>query len=100
LSILFKIRQKCSFYVHGHSAGGTNPPLVEMMRFNKDILAFDCNYNRVSTEDKAEFFVNTEELVELIKNSDALDNCINMQEVPQRRYTWEIVKEQYFSLFR
>jgi glycosyltransferase involved in cell wall biosynthesis len=100
LDKLFELRQKCSFYVHGHSAGGTNPSLVEMMHFRKNIMAFDCNYNRASTEDKAAFFINTEELVELIKNSEPLNNGISMQEIAQRRYTWEIVKEQYFSLFK
>jgi glycosyltransferase involved in cell wall biosynthesis len=100
LDKLFELRQKCSFYVHGHSAGGTNPSLVEMMHFRKNIMAFDCNYNRASTEDKAAFFINTEELVELIKNSEPLTNGVSMQEIAQRRYTWAIVKEQYFSLFK
>jgi glycosyltransferase involved in cell wall biosynthesis len=100
IKTLFDIRQKCSFYVHGHSAGGTNPSLVEMMHFNKNIIAFDCNYNRASTEDKAEFFINTDELVELVKNSESLDNGSSMQEIAKRRYTWKIVKEQYFSLFK
>jgi glycosyltransferase involved in cell wall biosynthesis len=97
---LFEYRQKCSFYVHGHSAGGTNPSLVEMMHFRKNIIAFDCNYNRASTEDKAVFFINAEELVGLIKDSESLNNCLSMQEIAQRRYTWGIVKEQYFSIFK
>lgn len=97
---LFDIRQKCSFYVHGHSAGGTNPSLVEMMHFKKNIVAFDCNYNRASTEDKADFFINKVELIDLIENSESLVNGVSMQEVAQRRYTWKIVKEQYFTLFK
>ena len=28
VNTLFEIRRQCSFYVHGHSAGGTNPSLV------------------------------------------------------------------------
>jgi len=100
IQTLFDIRQKCSFYVHGHSAGGTNPSLVEMMHFKKNIVAFDCNYNRASTEDKAEFFINAKELVELIDNSKSLSNGTCMLEVAERRYTWEIVKKHYFSLFK
>ena len=96
---LMDIRQKCSFYVHGHSAGGTNPSLVEMMHFNKDIVAFDCNYNRASTEDKAEFFSNVEQLVTLINSSTQFNNADDMREIAQRRYTWAIVKQQYFDLF-
>ncbi len=99
LNTLFELRQKCSFYVHGHSAGGTNPSLVEMMHFNKDILAFDCNYNRASTEDKAEFFSNTGDLIQLIKAFDSYCNGSHMKEIAERRYTWKIVKQQYFDLF-
>lgn len=32
-------------YVHGHSAGRTNPSLVEAMNFGLPLLAFDCVYN-------------------------------------------------------
>jgi len=99
VNVLFELRQKCSFYVHGHSAGGTNPSLVEMMHFNKNILAFDCNYNRASTEDKASFFANTKELISLINHSNDLNNGSEMVEIAERRYTWEIVKKEYFDLF-
>lgn len=100
LSTLFDIRQKCSFYVHGHSAGGTNPSLVEMMHFNKNIIAFDCSYNRASTENKATFFLNVEELVLHINNSIRMKNSNAMKEIADRRYTWKIVKQQYFDLFK
>ncbi|GAW96966.1 MULTISPECIES: DUF1972 domain-containing protein [Colwellia] len=100
IQTLFEIRQKCSFYVHGHSAGGTNPSLVEMMHFNKDVIAFDCNYNRASTEDRAKFFLDIKELVECINNSQLINNAKMMKEIASRRYTWKIVKQQYFDLFR
>lgn len=97
---LFDIRQKCSFYVHGHSAGGTNPSLVEMMHFGKPIFAFDCNYNRASTEDKAQFFGDIVNLTQLINSPLSVENGNNMKEIAARRYTWEIVKQQYFNLLR
>ncbi|SEK46474.1 Glycosyltransferase involved in cell wall bisynthesis [Colwellia chukchiensis] len=100
IETLFDIRQKCSFYVHGHSAGGTNPSLVEMMHFGKAIFAFDCNYNRASTENSAQFFVNSAELVALINAPSAVENAANMKEIAERRYTWKIVKDQYFRLFK
>jgi glycosyltransferase involved in cell wall biosynthesis len=99
LTALFLIRKKCSFYVHGHSAGGTNPSLVEMMHFNKNILAFDCNYNRASTEDGAEYFLNSHELVNHIENASILNNSDKMTDIAKRRYTWKVVKQQYFDLF-
>lgn len=100
IDLLFEIRQKCSFYVHGHSAGGTNPSLVEMMHFGKIIFAYDCNYNRASTEDSAQFFENTNDLVQLINSPVKCENADRMREIAERRYTWKIVKQQYFDLFK
>lgn len=97
---LFEIRTHCSYYVHGHSAGGTNPSLVEMMHFAKNIVAFDCNYNRASTEGEANYFSDATELVALIRDSSALVNSDKMLEIAERRYTWNIVKAQYFALFK
>jgi len=99
LSSLFELRMNCSFYVHGHSAGGTNPSLVEMMHFAKPIIAFDCNYNRASTEEKADFFSSAEELTKLINLPISDNNAFHMKEIADRRYTWKIVKQQYFDLF-
>lgn len=100
LVTLFEIRTRCSYYVHGHSAGGTNPSLVEMMHFAKNIVAFDCNYNRASTEGEANYFSDETELVALIRDSSTLVNSDKMLEIAERRYTWNIVKAQYFALFK
>jgi glycosyltransferase involved in cell wall biosynthesis len=94
------LRSSCSFYVHGHSAGGTNPSLVEMMHFGKTIFCFDCNYNRASTEDKADFFADANVLVELMKLQETIDNGQSMLEIAQRRYTWDIVRKQYFDVMQ
>jgi glycosyltransferase involved in cell wall biosynthesis len=94
------LRSSCSFYVHGHSAGGTNPSLVEMMHFGKPIFCFDCNYNRASTEDKAEFFADADVLVDLMKSEETIDNGHIMLDIAQRRYTWDIVRKQYFDVMQ
>lgn len=95
------LRTHSSLYIHGHSAGGTNPSLVEMMHFGKPVLAFDCDFNRCTTEGKALFFNTSEELVHLVKTMDiAKAEMIgrDMIEVAERRYTWHIVANQYFTL--
>ena len=92
------LRASCSFYVHGHSAGGTNPSLVEMMHFGKTIMCFDCNYNRASTENRASFFSDSDALVENINAEKDSVNGQSMLEIAQRRYTWDIVRNQYFDL--
>lgn len=97
VGILFKLRSECSFYIHGHSAGGTNPSLVEIMHFSKPILCFDCVYNRATTEDKAHFFSSVTQLIEMI-NHPIRDNGSEMQCIAQNRYTWEVVREKYFQV--
>ncbi len=100
IETLSVMRSSCSFYVHGHSAGGTNPSLVEMMHFGKDIFCFDCNYNRASTENMSEFFTDSVELIHHINAARQLVNGSTMKEIAQRRYTWDIVREQYFETMK
>ena len=103
LAKLKTMRSNASYVIHGHSAGGTNPSLVEAMHFGKPVFAFDCNYNRSSTEDKALFFKSSDELKSLLENTDAPIAALvgaDMLEIAQRRYTWQIVAQQYFELLR
>ncbi|MFZ6849159.1 DUF1972 domain-containing protein [Undibacterium sp. RuRC25W] len=101
LSKLKTFRQNASYIIHGHSAGGTNPTLVEAMHFGKIILAFDCDFNRSTTENKALYFKDSNDLLALIHACD-LQKFENieafMKEIAERRYTWHIVAQQYFSL--
>lgn len=97
LEILHVLRSNCKFYIHGHSAGGTNPSLVEAMFFRKPILAFDVIYNRETTEYNAHYFSSAETLIELVNKSyDSFDiNAQSMAEIAQKRYTWRIIAEKY-----
>ena len=46
------LRCHASLYIHGHSAGGTNPSLVEAMCIGLPVLAFDCVYNLAATANR------------------------------------------------
>ncbi|SUB70571.1 Domain of uncharacterised function (DUF1972) [Pluralibacter gergoviae] len=97
---LAEMRSQCSFYIHGHSAGGTNPSLVEMMHFSKPILCFDCNYNRATTENKAIYFKDVNTLVAAIQEKEFYGVSNEVKEIANRRYTWSIIREQYLELLR
>lgn len=101
MKILYELRSQCIGYVHGHSAGGTNPSLVEAMHFAKTIFAYDCNFNRFTTEDGCYYFLNAESLVRKIKNVDDGQCAIGetMKNIAMRRYTWNTVREQYESAY-
>jgi glycosyltransferase involved in cell wall biosynthesis len=99
LNILFEYRNNCKGYIHGHSVGGTNPSLVEIMHFSKQVYAFDCVYNRFTTEDEALYFSTSDDLKGLVTNQSLSANNDKMKEIAMRRYTWEIVAKQYESLY-
>lgn len=100
INSLAKLRHECLVYVHGHSAGGTNPSLVEMMHFSKPIICLDCSYNRATTESMARYFTDADSLtMEMEKLIRDVNECAvigaQMQEIARRRYTWHVVKQQY-----
>ncbi|QSX28907.1 DUF1972 domain-containing protein [Shewanella cyperi] len=98
LDELFDLRNQCVGFVHGHSAGGTNPSLVEAMHFGKPIFAFDCNFNRYSTENKALYFNSPEELNEKITFATSDDLAAisrNMKLIAENRYTWKVINQMY-----
>lgn len=99
---LHKIRSNARMYIHGQSVGGTSPALVEMMHFGVPIAAYDCVYNRHTTEDKALFFKDAQELASRVKAlvpEAARDVGQDMQRVALERYTWDVVGQAYYDLF-
>jgi len=101
LGKLKTLRSNATLYIHGHSAGGTNPSLVEAMHFAKPILAYDCSYNRVTTKNSAKYFRTEEQLAEIANSlSDEEINGISkdMMKIANNNYLWRIVAAQYFNL--
>jgi glycosyltransferase involved in cell wall biosynthesis len=99
LDTLHAFRSSCSVYVHGHSAGGTNPSLVEMMHFSRPIVAFDCPFNRATMEGKGDYFSSFDGLSEKLSDLNRLSDGSDLAEIAKRRYTWEIIRKQYLELF-
>lgn len=99
--ILDLIRGNCSLYIHGHSAGGTNPSLVEAMSLALPIISFDVSYNRATTEDKCLYFKTTEELIAVVENSSIESLQLQkkvMLEIATRRYSWKSIARKYKNL--
>ncbi|SIS98406.1 Glycosyltransferase involved in cell wall bisynthesis [Filimonas lacunae] len=92
------LRGNCYVYVHGHSAGGTNPSLVEAMYLGLPIMAYGVSYNKATTEGKALYFNNAADLLKLIdakKRNELNEVAIAMKEIANRRYTWKLVADKY-----
>lgn len=100
LEKLFIIRKNASVYIHGHSAGGTNPSLVEAMHFKNPIFAYDCLFNRYTLENNGEYFSCIADLKELIENPNKLLKNNHTYDVVAEKYTWKIIRADYNKLFK
>jgi glycosyltransferase involved in cell wall biosynthesis len=92
------LRSNCYLYIHGHSAGGTNPSLVEAMNLALPTVAFDVGYNRETTEDKAFYFKTASRLLKIIQDFDdeqQEEHSKTMLSIAKRRYTWKVIAEKY-----
>ena len=97
LDVLSVLRANTKLYIHGHSAGGTNPSLVEAMHFANPIAAWDVVYNRETTEGKAYYFRTPEELIGISRRDDL--NGSLMKKIAEEKYVWKKIAEQYCDLF-
>jgi glycosyltransferase involved in cell wall biosynthesis len=101
--ILNQIRSNCAIYLHGHSAGGTNPALVEAMNLGLPVFTFDCVYNRATTLNEAFYFKDKEDLKTLI-SSVSEEKCQlageRMLAIAKDNYIWEKIATQYFNLLK
>jgi len=100
-SRLRALRERATFYIHGHSAGGTNPGLVEAMHAGLPIAAFDCVFNRATTENAAVYFTDQTSLralVPALTAPDAAAQGARLADIAQRNYRWSDVTAAYFAV--
>lgn len=103
-SAIDELRSNCSLYIHGHSAGGTNPSLVEAMNLGLCCVVYNASYNIETTENKALYF-NTEAdlngIVEDYENNslDVKSVKETLYEVALRRYSWSLITDKYGKVF-
>jgi glycosyltransferase involved in cell wall biosynthesis/GT2 family glycosyltransferase len=100
---LIMLRQHCFAYLHGHSAGGTNPSLLEAMIAHNLIIAHDNPFNREVCDRFALFFSDAASLRTSIESAedhpethDALRNgAFNRA---KNEYPWDRVLREYEAL--
>ena len=96
------LRGAATSYIHGHSAGGTNPALVEMMHFGIPIFSHGCVFNRYTTENKAAYFLTASDLrfaIESMSSDERMIISASMLKIAKRRYRWSLIGNEYFRLF-
>ncbi len=103
---LLTIRNLAYAYIHGHSAGGTNPSLLEALSCTKINILFDVSYNREVGLDSCFYFnKNEDNLKNILIKVDKLskNECLKYEKMAKKRikeeYTWDIVVNKYKKLF-
>lgn len=103
LETLYALRANAGIYVHGHSAGGTNPSLVEAMWLGRPVAAFDVVYNRETTQGSAAYWKDEDDLTELLAGDREADWSAmgeKMEEIARAEYNWHRIASLYARLLR
>jgi glycosyltransferase involved in cell wall biosynthesis len=99
---LNELRGNCKGYIHGHSAGGTNPSLVEAMSLKVPIIAFDVDFNRYTLNNNGVFFKTVDDLKSIINEFDSRDFTVEVQKIYTtfiNNYTKIKIAKEYEKLF-
>ena len=84
-------RKNCSVYIHGHSAGGTNPSLVEAMYSQIPIIAWDNQFNRITTNELANYFSSSKQLIghmNSFNTEEYAQQATKLYAFASKNYTW------------
>ncbi|WP_035842798.1 DUF1972 domain-containing protein [Crocinitomix catalasitica] len=98
---LDQLRSNCNVYVHGHSAGGTNPSLVEAMYLKLPVLAFNVSFNKATMKQEGLFFRNEKELIDLMQNTSAdayAEIADKLYKIAMVNYTWHHISQRYAGI--
>ena len=101
--LLTMLRRHCCAYLHGHSAGGTNPSLLEAMIARNLIIAHDNPCNREVCDRFALFFNDPASLRTAIESvgdePEAYDTLRDgVFDRAKKEYTWDHVIGEYEAL--
>ena len=96
------LREKAYAYIHGHSAGGTNPSLLEALNTTKLNILYDVCYNKEVGKDSCFYFTKEEKsLSKIIDDADKLSKK-NIDKLSKKaksiindNYTWNKVVDSY-----
>jgi len=92
------MRRDARALIHGHSAGGTNPSLVEAMSAGMAVLAFDVGYNRYTTFNAARYWydvISLRALITSLNDTELAANRTAMRALADSHYTWGRIATEY-----
>ena len=103
---LLYFRQHAYAYIHGHSAGGTNPSLLEALANTNVNILYDVSYNKEVGENSCFYFTKEENnLKKVINKTEKLTEKEQKEygdlakERIHKEYTWDLVVKKYSKIF-
>lgn len=101
---LNQLRYNCACYFHGHSAGGTNPSLLEAMAASAFICANDNPFNKAVLECNALYFKSSDDISAILKkqlyNKENRGSFIhnNFKKI-EIFHNWAEISDTYYQFF-
>lgn len=99
LSHLAFLRSNCTGYIHGHSAGGSNPTLIEIMFFQKPLYCFNNGFNNYTTNNLATYWNNKRQLATILISEESKAVNPSLYEFAKTNYLWKLILEKYLEIF-
>lgn len=91
---LARLRGSCAVYLHGHSVGGTNPSLVEMLFYDCRLLCVDVPFHHHTAGDCAGYFHDAASLAYSLDHPpEALGDRVRQRQ----RFTAERIAQGYIA---
>lgn len=101
--ILHSLKYHAALYFHGHSAGGTNPSLLEAMASRVLIAAHNNPFNREVLGETGIYFSSAEEcrhLIEVLPGCELKEKMIRQNfEKARNEFNWTKVIDHYETYF-
>lgn len=98
------LRHYSNLYLHGHSAGGTNPSLLEAMGCGALICAHDNIFNKHILGNDAFFFRNSSDLTSLLSSDVDVNNHTDWINNNRKKiatdYNWNVITDKIETCFK
>lgn len=101
--LLNALRTTCTFYLHGHSVGGTNPALLEAMGCGAMVLAHENPFNASVLGGLGALWEDEDALKRLLvkRSSDTLraEQAALSRDRIESHFNWPLIADQYLEAF-
>ena len=97
---LCRLMMTARAYIHGHTVGGTNPSLVDVLSHGTPVLAHNNPFNRGVGGDASEYWTSVPQLTQLLQQESRILVQKRREWSSNTELTWAMTVDRYVSLLR